>query len=67
MLCLWKQSTRTKSEPRHKAKVIYYRPPTKLRKGDVFTGVYLSSGRWGRVSLVAGPFLVPGPMSFLGG
>ena len=45
MLCLWKQSTRTKSEPRHKAKVIYYRPPTKLRKGDVFTGVCLSTGR----------------------
>ena len=36
--------------------MFYYRPPTKLREGKVFTGVCLST-RWGGVS---------GPMSFPG-
>ena len=65
MLCstvsfsMWSQSTMTSLNN------VNYRPPTKLQEGNVFTGVYLSTGR-GRVSLVPCPFLVPGPMSFLG-
>ena len=47
----------------------YYRPPTKLWGGKVFTGVCVcvSTGEGGKVSLVPGPFLVPSPMSFPGG
>ena len=44
------------------------RPPMKLREGNVFTGIcqsFYSQGS-GRVSLVPGSFIVPGPMSFLG-
>ena len=44
-------------------------PSTKLWEGNVFTGLYLSMG-WRmfglRASLVPGPFLVPGPVSFQG-
>ena len=43
---------------------VFYRPPTKLREGNVFTGVCLFTGR-GRVSVAPGSFLVPGPMTFL--
>ena len=42
----------------------FYRPPTKLREGNVFTVVFLFTR--GMVSLVPGPCLVPGPMSFRG-
>ena len=50
----------------------HYRPPTKLREGNIFTGVCLSMRR-GRVSLVSGPLwgvgyvwphVLSGPMSF---
>ena len=45
----------------------YYRSQ-QLREGNVFTGVCQSvhRGRGDRVSLVSGPFLVSGPMSFQG-
>ena len=38
----------------------YYRPPTKLREGNVFTG-FFHSVRGSRVSLLSGLFLVPCP------
>ena len=41
--------------------ICYYRPPTKLREGNVFTGICLSTagggGREGWVLLVPGPFI----------
>ena len=40
---------------------VYYRPPTKLGEGNVFTGVCHSVHGGGvRVSLVTGTFLIPG-------
>ena len=48
-----------------------YRPATKLREGNVFTGVCHSVGGgvmgvWARISLVPGPFLVTCPFRVVG-
>ena len=42
----------------------FYHPPTNFWEDNVLTGVCFFTG--GRVSLVPGPFLVSGPMSFRG-
>ena len=54
-----------------KSRLNFYRPPTKLPEGNVFTSVCLSPGGIGWASLVPGPFFweasIPGPRSLPGG